>query len=269
MPLSETAPAATVQHVIALLADASKPLTFAKLKTAAHLTDADLKAALDAATSQGTVFRWPDHRRSQYFWSQSPDDVAQQSVLAMAAEEALSKTKLIERASKRVPGFSQKDMQRIVVNLVAGNELQQVPAFTAGKLLVRTGSTGAYAASARKFIQEKFRKAGFDPNPFFAPDATAASPSAPTPSVDAAAQILEAIRSMELVMGVPVSAQRLRHHLPELSKHDFDAAALELRKRQDVSLSLHHDPHNLPQEERDLLVDGGDGNYYVAIAIRR
>ena len=38
-----------------------------------------------------------------------------------------------------------------------------------------------------------------------------------------------------------------------LSKSEFDAAALELRKRQQVFLSLDHDPHNLPQQERDFL----------------
>jgi hypothetical protein len=180
----------------------------------------------------------------------------------------------VERASKRIPGFSRQAMQRIVMNLIAGHELQQVPAFTTGKLLVRSGSSAAYAASARKFIEEKFRKAGFDPNQLWTPVADSASPPASTPASDTAAhdtaaQIMEAMRSLEPVAGVPVSAQRLRNQLRGLDKRDFDAAALELRKRQQVSLSLHHDPHNLPQEERDLLIDGGDGTYYVAIAVRR
>jgi hypothetical protein len=274
MPSPETAPDDVIRRIVALLETVPKPLTFLKLKQGMRLGDAELKSALDAAASQGAVFRWPDYRRSQYFWSQSPDNAAQQAVLAIASGEALSQTKLVERASKRIPGFSREAMKRIVMNLIAGHELQQVPAFTTGKLLIRSGSSAAYAASARKFIEERFRKAGLDPNQLLTPVAVSTNPptSRPAPDTaahDTAARILEAIRSLEPVVGVPVSAQRLRNHLRDLNKHDFDAAGLELRKRQQVSLSLHHDPHNLPQEERDLLIDGGDGTYYVAIAIRR
>lgn len=277
MSSSETAPVDAIGRVVALLEAAPKPLTFLKLKQAVRLGDAELKSALDAAAAQGAVFRWPDYRRSQYFWFQSPDNAAQQAVLAIATDEALPQTKLVERASKRIPGFSRERMQGIVMNLIADHELQQVPAFTTGKLLVRSGRSAAYAASARKFIEEKFRKAGLDPNQLLTArrDTPALERSgdetAPygRSSGTAADQILEVMRSLEPVVGVPVSAQRLRNHLRDLNKHDFDAAALELRKRQQVSLSLHHDPHNLPQEERDLLIDGGDGTYYVAIAIRR
>jgi hypothetical protein len=268
MSFSETAPSDPVRRVIALLGTAPKPLTFTKLKEAARLEDDELKSVLDTATSQGTVFRWPDYRRSQYFWSQSPDHAAQQIVLAIAAEEALTRTKLIEQACKRVPGFSQKAMQRIVMNLVASDELQPVPAFTAGKLLIRFGSAAAYVAAARKFIKEKFRKAGFDPIQFFEPADVEGSSRAPAPALNAAAQILEAMRSLEPVSGVPVSAQRLRGHLSGVSKCDFDRAALELRNREQVFLSPHISPHGLPHQERDLLIDGGDGTYYVAIAIR-
>jgi hypothetical protein len=159
------------------------------------------------------------------------------------------------------------------MNLIAGHELQQVPAFTTGKLLVRSGSSAAYAASARKFLEEKFRKACFDPDQLFMPQGSQAEARAtilpnPTTRNTAADQILEAMRSLEPVAGVPVSAQRLRNHLPGLNKRDFDAAALELRNQQRVFLSPHDSPHRLPQQERDLLIDGGDGSYYVAIAIR-
>jgi hypothetical protein len=275
MSSSETAPVDAIRRVIALLETAPKPLTFRKLKQAVGLGDAELKSALDAAASQGAVFRWPDYRRSQYFWSQSPDNAAQQAVLAIAIDEALSQTKVVERACKRIPGFSREAMQRIVMNLIVGHELQQVPAFTTGKLLVRSGNSAAYVASARKFIEEKFRKAGFNPNPLLMPhrDTPAFEGSrdetAPYGRGSAtAAQILEAIRALEPVVGVPVSAQRLRDHLRGLNKRDFDAAALELRNQQRVFLSQHDSPHSLPQQERDLLIDGGDGTYYVAVAIR-
>ncbi len=85
---------------------------------------------------------------------------------------------------------------------------------------------------------------------------------------DAAKLILEAVHSLEPVRGVPVSTLRLRNHLPNLTKREFDAAALELRKKQQVFLSQHADPYNLAQDDKNLLIDGQDGTYYVAIAIR-
>ncbi len=256
------------QRIVAILQPAPKPVTFGHLKKAAHLDNAAVANALEAAINQGAVFRWPDYRRSQYFWRQSPHETARQAVLAIASEEAYSRTKLTQKARRKIPGFSLKDMDRIVLDLISARELQQVPAFTAGKLLIRTGVAAAYEASARRFIAEKFRKAGLDSLSFTAPVSTKAGEPA-AESHDAEAQILEAIRSLEPVPGVPVSTQRLRNHLKAISKSEFDRAAIKLRDTEKIFLSLHHDPHNLPQPERDLLVDSGDGNFYVALAIRR
>ena len=56
--------------------------------------------------------------------------------------------------------------------------------------------------------------------------------------------------------------------LPNNSVGEFLVRSLDLRKRQQVFLSLDHDPHNLSQQERDVLIDGQNGTYYVAIAVR-
>jgi len=268
MSTSGSPPGEATQRIIALLEPTPKPVTFGQLKKAAHLDNATITGALEAAINQGAVFRWPDYRRSQYFWRQSPNETARQAVLAIASEEAYSRSKLAEKARRTIPGFSLKDMDRIVLDLISARELQQVPAFTAGKLLIRAGTAAAYEASARKFIAEKFRKAGLDSASFGAPvSAKAGEPAAE--SHDAATQILEAIRSLEPVPGVPVSTQRLHNHLRAINKRDFDLAAIKLRDAGKIFLSLHHDPHNLPQAERDSLVDGDDANFYVALAVRR
>jgi hypothetical protein len=264
MPLAETAPSEAVQRVTEVLKAAPRPLAFAALTKAAGISSDELKSALEAAAANGAAFRWPDFRKSQYFWSCSPEKAAQDAVLARAAELALPRTALIEQARKSVPGFSKQAMERIVAGLIASHELQQVPAFTAGKLLVRSRTPSAYAACARIFLEKKFRQAGFDPSHFLQFQPVEGAPL----TADAGPQIIEAIRSLEPVAGVPVSTQRLRNRLPGLSKSHFDAAALELRKKQHVFLSLHHDPHSLPAQDRELLIDGGDGTYYVAIALR-
>jgi hypothetical protein len=266
MSISETPIAEGVDRVFALLQQAEKPQSFNQLKKGAHLDEGALTSALEAGIEQRTVFKWPDFRRSQYFWSRPAEQAAREAVLAVAAEEALSKSRLMEQACKRVRGFQTKAMAPIVAELVASKDLREVSAFTSGKLLVRSDvAAAAYSAAARKFIEQKFRKAGLELPTF----AAAVTPDGPVQARDAGTEILEAMQSLEPVPGVPVSTQRLRARLPQLSKRQFDAAALELRNSEQVFLSLHHDPHNLPQEERDLLIDGGDGTFYVAIAVRR
>ncbi len=265
-----------MQHVLEQLSIASKPLTFGQLMKRAHLSEEVLRSALEAATARGGAFRWPDYRRLQYFWSQSAEQAAREAILGESSKLALFQTKLVEKACKRVPGFSQKAMQPIVASLIAEGHLQKVDAFSSGKLLIKRGQSAAYAATARAVIEAKFRKAGLDVTAFFAspvpredaPTPAACAKPALTASANAPDLLLSAVRSLQPSEGVPVTAHRLRNQLSILGKSEFDAAALELRRNQHVFLNLHHDPFSLPQTERDFLIDGGDGTYYVSIAIR-
>ncbi len=263
-----------MQHVAELLSASAKPLSFGQLKKTARMSEDVLKSALELAVAQSKAFRWPDYRRSQYFWSKAAEGAARQAALEISSRMALSQTRLIEQARKRVPGFSQKAMQPIVTSLVAEGRLRKVAAFSTGKLLIGSEGTAAYAASARAFIEQKFRKAGLDPSAFFASlrpqegSIHLTEDRASNAPANAPELLLGAVRSLQPAEGVPVTAQRLRNHLSILGKSEFDAAALELRRSQQVFLALHHDPFSLPQPERDLLIDGGDGTYYVSIAIR-
>jgi hypothetical protein len=258
------------QRIVAAVRDARKPVTFKSLAKLANVAHEPLRAALDSAIGAGQVHRWPDYRRSQYFWSVSPEQATREAILMLAATQALSKPALSRAAKKsqKLPGLSVKSAENLVSDLVAEKQLRAVPGFAGrAKLLVRPGESHAYFNAARSFVEIKIRSAGFDPAAFFEQNSAPQEEPAVAP-VDAADLILEAVRSLEPVRGVPVSTLRLRNHLPHLSKQEFDAAALELRKKELVSLSLHADVHNLPQEDKDLLIDGQDGTYYVAIAIR-
>ncbi len=152
-------------------------------------------------------------------------------------------------------------MEASISLLLAEKQLQAVPAFSSNtKLLICPGARDAYWLAGRLFLEKKMRSAGFEPGEF---------PNAPIPRHnDAPALLLEAVRTLEPVPGVPVSTLRLRNHFPNMPKHEFDSAALELRKRQDVFLSQHADPYNISAQDKDLLIDGQDGTYYVAIALR-
>lgn len=66
----------------------------------------------------------------------------------------------------------------------------------------------------------------------------------------------------------PVSRLRRREALQHLSKEQFDAAALELLRKQFVYMAPHDHAMRLTAEERAELVADGAGTYYVSISAR-
>jgi len=81
-------------------------------------------------------------------------------------------------------------------------------------------------------------------------------------------KIWEILPSLEPELNVPVSTARVRRALRQVDKNRFDEAALRLRQQRRVYLSQHDHPLALNEEDRDLLIDGKDGRYYVAISRR-
>lgn len=66
----------------------------------------------------------------------------------------------------------------------------------------------------------------------------------------------------------PVSRLRRRAALRHYSKEQFDAAALELLRKQFVYMAPHDHAMRLTAQERDELVADGAGTYYVSISAR-
>jgi hypothetical protein len=259
------------QRLVAVVQKAKKPLSFLRLARLVKVKEPEtelLRTALDLAVATGQVHRWPDRRKSQYFWHLASEQAAREALVTAAGTEALSKALLSKHTAKKLFGFPVKRMQSVLSVLIVEKQLQAVPGF-AGKsqLVVRPGDQEAYFTAARSYVAERIRLAGFDPAAFFKENSPA-DEKLTGAKVDAAALLLEAVRTLEPVQGVPVSTLRLRNHLASLTKQELDAAALELRKQQLVFLSEHVDPYNISQEDKDLLIDGQDGTFYVAIAIR-
>jgi hypothetical protein len=245
--------------VAGALREAKKPVTFKALSKLLKAKEEPLRLALEAAVESGEAYRWPG--RSEPFWHLSPEEKAREAILQTAELEALSKTDLSKKAARISFGIPPKRMESYVTDLVAEKQLRAVPALSgSAKLFVKPDGQQAYFAAARQFLEKKLLKAEFSPPEFFK--------EVPEAKTDAAALLLEAVNSLEPVKGVPVSTLRLRNHLTGMTKQNFDHAALELRKQQKVILSLHADAHNLSAEEKDTLIEGQDGNHYVAIAIR-
>jgi hypothetical protein len=241
------------------LREAKKPVTFKALAKLLKAKEEPLRLTLQASIDAEEVYRWPG--RSQTFWHISPEAKAREAILKIAEADALSKSDLAKKSAKISFGIPPKRMESYLADLVSENQLRSVPAFSGStKLFIKPDGQQAYFKAARQFLEKKIAKAEFSPADFFN--------AAPPPNTGTAALLLEAVNSLEPVKGVPVSTLRLRHHLPHLTKQDFDQAALELRKNQQVFLSQHADPFNISEDDKNLLIDGQDGTYYVAIAIR-
>src|SRR5580658_2716695 len=215
-------------RIVAVVRQAEKPLTFKAIAKTVKAKEPPCREALDSAVVEKRLYRWPDYRRAQYFWHISPEEKARETVLAVASAHAFSKSDLSREAAKKLPGFSAERLKPVVSALVAEEQLRLVPAFSStAKLLVGTGNSDAYFNALRAFVEKKILAAGYAPTAFFAGNSSPGEKMAKVKE-DAAALILDAVQSLEPVMGVPVSTLRLRNHLPNLAKHEFDAAALEL-----------------------------------------
>jgi hypothetical protein len=248
------------ERIVTALRSAKKPVTFKALLKRMKAPEEAVVAELGATMESGSVYRWPS--KGQSYWASDPVAQAREAILKVAPVEALSSAELAKRAAKLTDKLPPKYLADHIQDLEREKTLQAVPAFSGStKLFMLTGAQDAYFKAARSFIESKIAQAGFDASRFFVG-------SEPATGSDLAERILETVKTMEPVKGVPVSTLRLRNHFRDVSKHDFDKAALELRKKQSVFLSQHADPHNISAEDKELLIDGQDGTYYVAIALR-
>ena len=259
------------QRIVAVVRQAKNPITMGSLAKLVKANQEQIRTELKSAIENHELFWWPKYRKSEYLWHVSFEQRARDAVLAAAGSCALSKANLAKASAKQLRGTATKKMEAFVRILADENKLKEVPAFSGGsKLFIVPGEAEGYFNAAHNFVEAKIRLAGFDPGAFFArgTNLNGRKEQVESARTDAPKLLLDAVKTLEPVRGVPVSTLRLRNHLSVLKKHEFDMAALELRKSQEVFLSQHSDPHNISQEERDLLIDGQDGTFYVGIAVR-
>jgi hypothetical protein len=232
-------------QLLASLRTEPAPVTFAKLKKAhvnkkAGIVEADLRAALDSALSSSDIFAWPKNR----YWYIDPAAQLQTGILSQCAITARKKTEI------KVKGRTPKEVSASLEQLLADRKLLKYPALAGSSILfVSAGSSReAYWAYVQAFVAQKLKKAGIE-----------------EPNLEE--KIWDILPKLEPQKDVPVSTARVRRALG-LTKEDktqFDAAALRLRDLRRVYLSQHDHPLALSSEDRDWLIDGKDGSYYVAI----
>ena len=65
--------------------------------------------------------------------------------------------------------------------------------------------------------------------------------------------------------GAPVLLADLRQHLPGMSKSSFDKAILYLQQSGEYFLTRHFYPGNSTEQEKELMIPDGAGNFFIAI----
>jgi hypothetical protein len=180
-------------------------------------------------------------------------EFARTQILEIASNCALTAPDLAQQARKKSHGYPEKLVRSLIKQLIKEKELRKYSGFGRESSLVgRAGHPAAYAEAARRFKEKIDAKV-----------------RAEVGSLDtAASSILEAMQRLEPLAAAPVSVKELRAAVPFLGKPEFDGAALALWSGRKVFLSRHDYPQSLPAEDLNLLVDGHDGNYYVAIRAR-
>ena len=66
-------------------------------------------------------------------------------------------------------------------------------------------------------------------------------------------------------LGAPVLLSGLREKLPEMSKADFEQDVLDLAKSDKYSLIRHFFPESLSEQEKEMMISAGEGNFFYGI----
>ena len=118
-------------QVLASLRAESAPVSFAKLKRAhvnkkAGILEAHLRAALDAALSNGEIFAWPKNS----YWHVDPEAQLRTEILAQCAAKASKKTAI------KVKGRTSISIGATIERLLADGKLLKYPALAGTSVLL-------------------------------------------------------------------------------------------------------------------------------------
>ena len=219
-------------------------------------------------------------------------DAAHQAFTEFAGSEEGSADlgKLTRPLADRIKGKPKPGEEGSDVGIVGGKKVPIAGGFRIGETVTWTSKLGkqeqAQIVGPDNAGSVNVRRPG---GPEFQIDANRLSRTAtqgmpPPPSnpktAQNAARILEFVKREE-PDEVPISTLRLRKQFPEMSKQEFDDAALLLRDQQAAYLGFYADTGNISPEDRELLIydPSGDGyvgskdipkgTYSVAISVRK
>jgi hypothetical protein len=190
-------------------------------------------------------------------------------VREIASERPLSKVALVQEAGKRLAYLPKTAVARAVDTLQKSSQLRVKGKGKAAVWFARPSDPERFI---RYVVEEAVDRATSEWRELLEPmGVTFGRVAAPEPVQGPITEILmSALREMEPQRGLPVAIQKLRRHrmLQSVGKQDFDRAAAELVALGKAFPFHHTAALTLAAEERELLVDDGNGNYYVGLAWR-
>lgn len=198
---------------------------------------------------------WPalNAKSGPRYWTSTPEQVAEAKAIEAASAGPLAPAKLITAIAKGKAGYPKAQAAALLERLEEEGKLHRQPLLEEKKYKLTAKLTEADLAYLRRALQKILRALG-------------EQPSAPVAATSIDEQILDVLERIEPRKGLVVSAPRLRHAVPGVSKADFDAAVMRLYRAEKVLLHRHSGPHLLPEAEREELVRSqSGGDFYVGV----
>ena len=267
MPVSSTLHPDLAGAVHEVLSRAPQPLNSTKIrsslvapfKVAPKLKDA-FADLLNAEANAGRIFPWaPATAKSgPRYWTLDAESWARLT-LVKAAVQPITPVKLAASVAKQ---FGKKPAEALIGELCETGELIRIPLFgggAKGSVCSTVSDPEAFRAqldAARKIIEAGYRRLGLQQEP------------AAQLAVALTDRLMNALAELEPQKGLLVTATRLRRALANVSKQDFDSAAIRLQQDRRVILHRHSNPNSLPEEERAALIGDSEGNYFVGACWR-
>jgi hypothetical protein len=231
------------------------------------LPPARIALIVDGLQSAGRLHIFNDGKDRLLSLEPLPDPGSK--VREIASERPISKPALVQEAGKRLAYLPKTAIARTIDTLQETGQLRVKGKGRSAVLFARPSDPERFMAFV---IEETVDRVTSEWRDLLEPMGVtfgrlAAREQLQGPVADV---LLAAIREMEPQRGLPVAVQKLRRHriLQSVGKQEFDRAAAELVALGKAFPFHHTAALTLAAEERELLVDDGNGNYYVGLAWR-
>lgn len=188
------------------------------------------------------------------YWTRTAEDVAMEMAVKAAAGAPVLPKKVIAAMTRGKAGYPKDQAEALLARLEDDGRLHRQPLLAETKYKL----TSHLTEESREFLHRALR--------VVLRSLKALGEEVPVPVLaeNPEDRILAELLALEPHKGLLVTAPRLRHAVPGLSKQDFDEAVLRLYRSEKVLLHRHSGPFLLGAEERGELIQSGD-SFYVGI----
>ncbi len=257
------------QRVMEMVRAAPGPVPEKKLLAAAwpkELDAAPLRGRMAEMQQAGLLKPWPG--KAPAWWHLGPQEALGAVLLETLGQRALLRAQWVREAKARLKGRTAAEWQKACDELITSGRVVAHVARIEGKRMEACVRAERRAALLELYspvierLKEEWRRLGIRDGDVARFLAGGGEPGAEL--------LLAELRRLERESPPPnpVALLRMRAALAEMTKEEFDRAALELLRQGRVYMAPHDHAMRLTGEERRSLVTDGAGHYYVSITAR-